>query len=874
MATLESKEAWYVQYNPARHLKVGVKLAISVAIILALTFIMAWQVISTATSNIHFVKEERIGAELIGPVYGVIRSMQVHRGLSNALNNGDESLREKVVAARNEVRQQFTVLTDALNQQKDPFDNLGQVNEILANWDKLKSRAYDGNAREVFAAHTAIISDLKRLIVVISDRSNLILDGNLDSYYLMNIVSYVGHDVVEAMGVLRGRGAGILASGSISVAGQLALSKQYGLIDLKGMKNALSSILDANPELDSALTPLSEQTFASIDQFLDETNELVEGRINVNSGEYFAQGTTAINQVYDLVELYRNQLITLLDEEISEQTSVLVLDLVITLIGLTLVLLYTFMTIRSITTPLTQAVNTFEKMNAGDYSTDLVAQNRDEFGDLIRSLMNMKGNLKKRLEKDRLIAIEMGRIKSAIDNASTNVMIADNHRNIIYMNASVVKMLKNAEKDIRTALPDFDTDKVLNSSIDRFHANPNHQINLLDRLTKTHKTQIKIGGRTFALTANPIFADNGDRIGTVVEWLDRTIEVAISQEVTELVEAAAQGNFEKRINIANKDGFFLELANGLNDLVSTADDGIRDVSQVLKGISEGDLTQRIRGEYQGAFNDLKNYCNVTSDNLSKMIGDIHVATSTIVTASKEIAQGNLDLSNRTEQQAANLEETAASMEQLTTAVNTNTDNAKQANSLAQQATEVATEGGSLIQQVVATMESINQAAQKINDIIGVIDGIAFQTNILALNAAVEAARAGEQGRGFAVVASEVRTLAQRSANAAKDIKELISDSVSKIEGGNELVNQSGATMQEVVSSIRLVNDIMADITSASVEQSTGIGEINTAVSQMDSMTQQNAALVEEAAAAAESLRAQANELTRQVSVFKLEQEKR
>ena len=405
--------------------------------------------------------------------------------------------------------------------------------------------------------------------------------------------------------------------------------------------------------------------------------------------------------------------------------------------------------------------------------------------------------------------------------------------------------------------------------MDIFHKNPAHQMKLLENLTTTYTSNIVVGKRHFRLVANPIFSKDGTRLGSVVEWLDRTAEVAVEGEVNHLVEGAASGNFSVRITTEGKDGFFLKLAEGLNQLVNTADKGLNDVARVLGAIAKGDLTERIDAEYAGTFGDLKNYCNETTESLTAMMSDIRNAAETIFTASSEIAQGNADLSSRTEQQAANLEETASSMEELTSTVKLNADNAKQANVLAEKASSVATDGGSLIQQVVSTMNDINQSAQKISDIIGVIDGIAFQTNILALNAAVEAARAGDQGRGFAVVASEVRTLAQRSANAAKDIKALINDSVQKIESGNSLVNKSGETMKEIVSSIKRVNDIMSEIAAASNEQSTGIEEVSTAVSQMDEMTQQNAALVEEAAAAAESLQSQADQLTRNVAQFKL-----
>ena len=475
------------------------------------------------------------------------------------------------------------------------------------------------------------------------------------------------------------------------------------------------------------------------------------------------------------------------------------------------------------------------------------------------------------LQKSAVAARDNARVKSALDNVSANVMIADNERTIIYTNKTVQSMLQTAESDIRKALPQFDAGKLMGSNIDQFHKNPEHQKGMLARLNSTHTAQIEVGGRIFRLTVNPVFGANSERLGSVVEWLDRTLEVAVEEEVGQLVKAASEGDFTQRISHVGKQGFFLNLANGLNQLVETADKGLKDVVRVLGALAEGDLTQRIEADYQGTFGQLKDYSNETTQSLSRMLGQISEATDTIYTAASEIAAGNSDLSSRTEEQASSLEETASSMEELTSTVKLNAENARQANSLAVNASEVATTGGNVVQQVVHTMSSINDSARKIADIIGVIDGIAFQTNILALNAAVEAARAGDQGRGFAVVAAEVRTLAQRSAAAAKEIKTLISDSVDKVDNGNTLVAQAGQTMTEIVVAIKRVTDIMAEIAAASVEQSSGIEEINIAVSQMDEMTQQNAALVEQAAAAAEAMQDQATSLNQSVAVFRFDQ---
>jgi len=293
--------------------------------------------------------------------------------------------------------------------------------------------------------------------------------------------------------------------------------------------------------------------------------------------------------------------------------------------------------------------------------------------------------------------------------------------------------------------------------------------------------------------------------------------------------------------------------------------------KVAKSMAAGDLTQQIEVASGLETGQLLQALKDTNESLKQIVGEVRNGTEAVSAASKEIAAGNADLSSRTEAQAASLEETASSMEELTSTVRHNAENARQANQLASGASDVAVKGGQMVHQVVATMSSINDSSKKIADIISVIDSIAFQTNILALNAAVEAARAGEQGRGFAVVASEVRTLAQRSAGAAKEIKELIDDSVAKVGDGTRLVDEAGRTMDEIVSAVKRVTDVMAEITSASMEQSAGIEQINQAVAQMDVATQQNAALVEEAAAAAETMEKQAQNLANAVSVFKLEQ---
>jgi len=344
---------------------------------------------------------------------------------------------------------------------------------------------------------------------------------------------------------------------------------------------------------------------------------------------------------------------------------------------------------------------------------------------------------------------------------------------------------------------------------------------------------------------------------------------AVNGEIATLAEAAARGDFGARGDESRYSFAFAEMIEALNRLMQQADAGLTDVGRIMAAIADGDLSQRVDARYQGAFGRLADDANRTASQLTDVVRGIQQSAVSIDGAAGEIAAGNDDLSRRTESQAANLEETAASMEELTSTVRQNADHARQANELARSAADVAGQGGRAVEEVVATMASIDASSARIGAIIGVIDGIAFQTNILALNAAVEAARAGEQGRGFAVVASEVRTLAQRSAEAAREIKQLIGESVARVREGSSQVAVAGATMAQVLTSVDRVTEIMAEISAASQEQSAGIDQVNQTVIQLDETTQQNAALVEEATAAARSLADQAQQLTRAVATFRL-----
>ncbi len=474
-----------------------------------------------------------------------------------------------------------------------------------------------------------------------------------------------------------------------------------------------------------------------------------------------------------------------------------------------------------------------------------------------------------RLEQERREAEENARIRAALDKVGSAVMVADADYNIIYLNEALERLFKDAEPALREVLPNFDATALRGANMDIFHKDRRHQRALLDNARDTVAREVEVAGLTLRIVANPVFDEDGNRLGTAVEWTNRTEEVAVEREIDDIVAAARSGQLDRRISLDGKDGFFRQLAIGMNELLEEIETGFSDIARVMRRMAEGDLTETITRDYAGTFGQVKEDVNKTIANIEGIVRQLRESADSISTASAEITSGNTNLSARTEQQASALEETASSMEELTSTVRNNADNARQADQVASNASQLATQGGEVVSRAVNAMREINDSSAKIAEIIGVIDEIAFQTNLLALNASVEAARAGEQGRGFAVVATEVRNLASRSAEAAKEIKELIQDSVSKVQAGSELVDESGTTLEEIVVAVKKVGDIIAEIAAASEEQSAGIEQVNRAVTSMDEVTQQNAALAEQTSAASAQLNDKARELERLVGFFSL-----
>jgi len=522
---------------------------------------------------------------------------------------------------------------------------------------------------------------------------------------------------------------------------------------------------------------------------------------------------------------------------------------------------------------LKEATDKITALSEGNFQNEFDNRGTNLVSTIFSRLKSMQIKLGADIDDVKYALASSKRVESALKSASSNIMVADRFRSIIFMNDAIQQMFAKIEPELKASLPEFDRKNLMRKSIDIFHQHPEHQAQLLDNLTSTHEARIKIGSVTIDLIIDPIFDDDGARIGTVAEWKDMTAQLAIEENIQKIINAAAKGTLSNRIETETLTGFEEQISISINQLMNNFLEISSKLNNVLSKLAEGDLTARLEGDYQDELFAMQIATNNALDNLSITLAQVESGAKGIDNMSQEVSAASEDLSQRTQEQAASLEETSATMEELTATLEYSSTNAAQANSLAHGTTDNAGHGIEVMNKTLEAMSGITELSKKIGEITSVIDSIAFQTNLLALNAAVEAARAGEHGRGFAVVAGEVRNLAGKSAEAAKDISSLINSAIEQIGSGTKLVEDTSTVFEEMVNSIKEVETLVAQVATTTDEQTKGIKQVNIAIRQLDEVTQQNAALVEELSATAGNMSDESNNQANFIGRFKIVQNK-
>ncbi len=799
-------------------LKLWQKLSLIVTVLMVPAILLGFLYVSKLNDELRTMHSELDGASYLKDLDDVTNVVVTHRGRVNALLSGDRERKSAVLASQAEFDEHATHVDRADAEFGARFKSTARWQAIKSDWTQLKGRVETLTPQESRDAHNALLGKLQELATSVGLESALSLDSDPVTYGMISIATVDVPLMNDNFGILRNRAVSAALDGATYASNRIAYDIYSRQVD--AAMDAIDASIVFVGERDAAAAGKLKSLAATARSDYSTYHQLIEanlwrpGKALMDGVRLYDAGMATLDRLIAVATESHATLVANLEARVNRDTKSRNLMLGLILAALSVALVLSWLVTRSLTKPMGHVIEVFGAIAQGKYDSKVQVSGTDEVGQVLTALDDTQGKLRAQIEAERKQSAENARIRQALDKVSTSVVLADAGNEIIYVNEAAEQTFGRNEGEMRKTLHGLSARNLRGSSLDALMRDDSLRRRVAG-LSGSEVDEGRYGACTFKVVMNPVRDEAGERLGTVLEWTDRTQEVAVEEEVGKIVAEAVEGDLRGRIRTEGKTGFFEKLAVGMNGLL---------------------------------------------ENMSGIVTMIKGAAREVQTGAEEISQGNANLSQRTEEQASSLEETASSIEEMTSTVKQNADNAGQANQLAVAARDQADKGGSVVASAVRAMSEINESSKKIADIIGVIDEIAFQTNLLALNAAVEAARAGEQGRGFAVVASEVRSLAQRSATAAKEIKDLIQDSVKKVDEGSTLVTQSGQTLEHIVASVKKVSDIVAEIAAASQEQSAGIEQVNKAVMQLDELTQQNAALVEEAAAASESMADQARGL--------------
>ncbi|GIX37915.1 MAG: hypothetical protein KatS3mg127_1154 [Silanimonas sp.] len=861
--------AWLGRLSILRKFQLAAGLALLAALLPALLYLRS------AAATIEVSRTELEGTKPLADIVDLITYLQQARASHALVLAGEAGQQQALETAWTRLAEIRALLQQDMADNGERFDSSLQALAALDGEQQALREAVGAgrlDAKASFEQFTALIERYFSVLDLIHDASAYTYSPFVDVYHLQNLLAVTSPRVLELQGRLKVQAIRYASAGNADaeLRGRLATLLEEEQAAMAVNDRELAKVLALRPELkpDFEATEAAAETARAA--FRSALQAQLEGASPpADRAAYFNRFADAIAAQNALMDQAYDDLRAMSAANLADAKR----GFWLTLLGLSVFFLslggVLWQLARTTTNSLGHAVRVADRIARLELDNAIRAETADELGDLLRALARMQEELADRLRRERETAAENARVRSALDVATSGMMIADAEGRIVYVNPAVMRVLTAAETAMRERLPNFRAKDILGSNFDVFHRDPAHQRKLVSGLKETHKASLSIGGMHFDLAATPIFSGEGERLGTALEWQDRTADTEFRHQLRNIAQKAAAGILTERVQVRSGEERYQELARIFNSLMDLTAKAIDEVQRTMAALARGDLTVRSHAQLMGSFGELNENANTTADALAKAIREVQQAVSAISDAAAEIASGNMDLSKRTEQAAASIEETAAAMEEMTASVRQSAEHALQAKQLASQAAGVATEGGRTVEEVVAMMREIEESSRRMADITTTIDGIAFQTNILALNAAVEAARAGEQGRGFAVVASEVRALAQRSAQAAKEIAQLINESVAKISAGAGVAQRAGETMQEIVGASRRVAEIIGEISAAAAEQARGLNEVNEAVTQMDQNTQANSALVEEMAASAQSMSDQAQQLAEIAARFVL-----
>ena len=827
-------------------------------------------------ATVQAAEAEVAGADPLVEMLEVLAALREARGRHALVLAGYPAQQSALDAALERAATERAKLAEDLAAGGERFAGTTAALEALAADEAALREAVAAGSLDRAASYqqfAGVVNQYMGALDVLHDESAYTYTPHADTYHLQNLVAVTIPQVLDLQGQLRHRAAEYAIGGNADpeLKGRLRTLLLLEQAAMTVKDRELVKVLATRPEFREHYEPVEADIEAKRAAVREAIQAQIDGAPPPSDVEVYFESITALIEAQKAFSALAVKDMKALSAENVERST---RDVAIAGGGLVLLLGLMALILWRIATAVNSSVGYSVKV-AGrianlQLDNEITIQSDDELGDLLRALDTMQAKLWEQLEREREVATENARVRSALDVATSGMMIADAEGRVVYVNPAVAQVLKQGEAALRERAPEFRAEQVLGSTFDPLGGDGASSRTPMVGLKATHRARLSLAGMHFDLAATPVFDAAGHRIGTALEWQDRTADTNFRHGLRNVAQKAAAGILTARVEVDTSEERYAELARIFNALMDLTAQAIDEVQRTMAALAEGNLTVRSSAQMMGSFGELNGNANATADALARAIGEVQAAVTAINDAAAEIASGNMDLSKRTEQAAASLEETAAAMEEMTATIKQSAEHAQQAKQIATRAAEVAGDGGQTVEAVVRVMRDIEDSSRRMADITTTIDGIAFQTNILALNAAVEAARAGEQGRGFAVVAAEVRALAQRSATAAKEIAQLINESVAKIAEGANVAERAGRTMSEIVGSSQKVADIIGEITAASIEQAKGLGEVNNAVTQMDQATQANSALVEEMAASAQSMSDQAHQLSDIASRFVLD----